>query len=127
MSESSIERVQILSPYRSEGEAAAEKLCQSIREEINPCIPEIPELRIGPKAFRIGDRVMQTKNKGEISNGDLGFIRSFNPPKDDVEATVTIEFSDGRFVDYELGKMGSIKLAYAMTVHKAMGSGANRS
>lgn len=122
VSESSIERVQILSPYRSEGEAAAEKLCQSIREEINPCIPEIPELRIGPKAFRIGDRVMQTKNKGEISNGDLGFIRSFNPPKDDVEATVTIEFSDGRFVDYELGKMGSIKLAYAMTVHKAMGS-----
>lgn len=122
VSRSSIERVQILSPYRSEGEAAAEKLCQSIREEINPCIPEIPELCIGPKAFRIGDRVMQTKNKGEISNGDLGFIRSFNPPKDGVEATVTIEFGDSRFVDYELSKMGSIKLAYAMTVHKAMGA-----
>ena len=122
VSQSSIERVQILSPYRSEGEAAAEKLCQSIREEINPCIPEIPELHIGHKTFRIGDRVMQTKNKGEISNGALGFIRSFNPPKDGVEATVTIEFSEGRFVDYELSKMGSIKLAYAMTVHKAMGS-----
>lgn len=122
VSMSSIERVQILSPYRSDGEASAEKLCQSIREEINPCVPEIPELRIGSKVFRIGDRVMQTKNTGEISNGDLGFIRSFNPPKDSVEATVTIEFSDSRFVDYELSKMGSIKLAYAMTVHKAMGS-----
>lgn len=127
VSQSSIERVQILSPYRSDGEASAEKLCQSIREEINPCVPEIPELRIGSKAFRIGDRVMQTKNKGDISNGDLGFIRSFNHPKDGAEATVTIEFSDRRFVDYELSKLGSIKLAYAMTVHKAMGSGANRS
>lgn len=122
VSQSSIERVQILSPYRSDGEASAEKLCQVIREEINPCIPEIPELRIGPKTFRIGDRVMQTKNKGEISNGDLGFIRSFNHPKDGTEATVTIEFSDKRFVDYELSKMGSIKPAYAMTVHKSMGS-----
>lgn len=122
VAQSSIERVQVLSPYRSDGEASAEKLCQAIREEINPCVPEIPELRIGSKTFRIGDRVMQTKNKGEISNGDLGFIRSFNHPKDGVEATVTIEFSDSRFVDYELSKMGSIKLAYAMTVHKAMGS-----
>lgn len=122
VSMSSIERVQILSPYRSDGEASAEKLCQSIREEINPCVPEIPELRIGPKIFRIGDRVMQTKNTGEISNGDLGFIRSFNPPKDSTAAKVTIEFGDRRFVDYELSKMGSIKLAYAMTVHKAMGS-----
>lgn len=121
-SQSSIERVQILALYNSDGEASAEKLCQAIREEVNPCVPEIPELRIGAKTFRIGDRVMQTKNKGEISNGDLGFIRSFNHPKDGAEATVTIEFSDKRFVDYELGKMGSIKLAYAMTVHKAMGS-----
>lgn len=122
VSQSSIERVQILSPYRSDGEASAEKLCQAIREEINPCVPEIPELRIGAKTFRIGDRVMQTQNKGEISNGDLGFIRSFNHAKDGAEATVTIEFSDKRFMDYELGKMGSIKLAYATTVHKAMGS-----
>jgi len=120
--QSSIEDVQILSPYRSDGEASAEKLGFAIREEINPCVPEIPELRVGPKTFRIGDRVMQTKNKGDISNGDLGFIRSFNPATGEEEATVTIEFSDARFVKYELGKMGSIRLAYAMTVHKSQGS-----
>ena len=120
--QSSVENVQILSPYRSDGEASAEKLGFAIREELNPCVPEIPELRVGPKTFRIGDRVMQTKNKGDISNGDLGFIRSFNHATADEEATVTIEFSDARFVKYELNKMGSIKLAYAMTVHKAMGS-----
>ena len=118
----SIEQVQILSPYRSDGEASAEKLGFAIREELNPCVPEIPELRVGPKTFRIGDRVMQTQNKGNISNGDLGFIRSFNHATADQEATVTIEFSDARTVKYELSKMGSIKLAYAMTVHKAMGS-----
>ena len=120
--QSSIEDVQILSPYRSDGEASAEKLGFAIREEINPCVPEIPELRVGPKTFRIGDRVMQTQNKGGISNGDLGFIRSFNHATGTDEATVTIEFSDARLVKYELNKMGSIKLAYAMTVHKAMGS-----
>ncbi|WP_313530596.1 SF1B family DNA helicase RecD2 [Anaerotignum sp.] len=120
--QSCIEKVQILSPYRSDGEASAEQLGFAIREDINPCAPEIPELRVGAKTFRIGDRVMQTKNKGEISNGDLGFIRSFNHATSSDPATVTIEFSDARFVKYELNQMGSIKLAYAMTVHKAMGS-----
>lgn len=120
--QSSIEQVQILSPYRSEGEASAERLGHVIREELNPCAPEIAELRVGPKTFRIGDRVMQTKNKGDISNGDLGFIRSFNSATDSEKATVTIEFSDARFVKYELSQMDGIKLAYAMTVHKAMGS-----
>lgn len=121
VAQSGIEQVQILSPFRTDGEAAAEKVNQAIREIVNPSVPEIPELRAGFKTFRVGDRVMQTKNKGSISNGDVGFIRSFNRQAGE-ETTVTIEFSDERTVDYDLSNMDSIEFAYAMTVHKAMGS-----
>lgn len=121
VAQSGIEQVQILSPFRTDGAASAEKLNHAIREIVNPCEPEIPELRVGAKTFRVGDRIMQTKNTGNISNGDVGFIRSFNREAGE-ETTVTIEFSDERTVDYDLSKMGSIEFAYAMTVHKAMGS-----
>jgi exodeoxyribonuclease V alpha subunit len=64
---------------------------------------------------------MQTKNKGIVSNGDVGFVRSI---QQDYEKgrTVTIEFSDSRFVDYAPAELGTIELAYAMTIHKSMGS-----
>jgi exodeoxyribonuclease V alpha subunit len=116
VSREGIENVQILSPLKENGEASAEKLNASIRELVNPMCPNKPELRIGARIFRINDRVMQTKNKGNISNGDVGFIRRIQ------NGSATIDFGDSRMVEYEQSGMGSIELAYAMTVHKAMGS-----
>jgi exodeoxyribonuclease V alpha subunit len=114
---SGVEAVQILSPYRSDGDASAEKLNEVIRELVNPAAPETPELRAGGKLFRAGDRVMQTKNKGGVSNGDVGFVKEIRP-----DGKVVISFTDLKDVEYEPSELGVIELAYAMTVHKAMGS-----
>jgi len=116
-----VENVQILSPYRDDGEASAQKLNAAIRELVNPASPDTPELKAGQKVIRVNDRVMQTKNKGSVSNGDVGFVRSIKQ-NSDREQVVTIEFSDSRFVDYAPAELGIIELAYAMTIHKAMGS-----
>lgn len=70
-----IEQVQILSPFRSDGEVSTEQLNAAIRKIVNPFQFTENEIKLGTKAFRVGDRIMQTKNTDKVSNGDLGFIR----------------------------------------------------
>lgn len=116
-----IENVQILSPYRKKGAAAANELNLAIREIVNPYKGGLPDLRIGADYFRVGDKVMQNKNNSKASNGDIGFIRDIGTDKDN-KAVITIEFSANRKAEYTLEDMKNIELAYATTVHKAMGS-----
>lgn len=116
-----IENVQILSPFRSEGLCAVDQLNNVIRERINPMRDNLPDLKIGSRFFRSGDKVMQTKNNATASNGDIGFIRGIG--RDSNQALkVTIAFSEDRIAEYGMEEMGHIELAYATTVHKAMGS-----
>jgi len=116
-----VEKVQILSPYRSDGLASVDKLNAAIREMVNPVKDDLPDYKIGSRYFRIGDKVMQTKNNDKASNGDIGFIRKIERDAKDV-LKVTIEFSDNRIVEYGMEDMGYIELSYATTIHKAMGS-----
>lgn len=115
-----VERVQIISPFRSDGAASAQQLNEVIREKVNPAVGKAAEVKIGNQVFRVNDRVMQTKNKGSVSNGDVGFIRAIEPSASG--AVIHIEFSENRMVRYNAEDMGSIEFAYAATVHKAMGS-----
>ena len=121
--ERGIENVQILSPFRSEGAASAEQLNEAIREVVNPFCSEEEEIKIGAKLFRIGDRIMQTKNTEKVSNGDLGFIRSIQETEDGRK--FILDFGVGRELEYGIEDMVNLDLAYATTIHKAMGSGAN--
>ena len=116
-----VERVQILSPYKTDGDAASEKLSAAIREVVNPPTTPENEIAIGERTFRVGDRVMETQNKNkiEISNGDLGFIRDITRDK---SVKVPIEYAGNRRVDYKPSELSTVELAYAMTIHKAMGS-----
>lgn len=116
-----IENVQILSPYREDGDASAHKLNEVIRELVNPAKENLPEMRAGQRIFRINDKVMQTKNKKDISNGDVGLVRSISL-NSDREQLMTVEFSGSRFKEYSPSELGILELAYAMTIHKAMGS-----
>ena len=116
-----IEHVQILSPFRSEGSAATDQLNNTIRELVNPFREDLPDLKIGSRYFRVGDKVMQNKNNAKASNGDIGFIRSIGRDEQG-ELKVKIEFADFRTVEYGTEDMGHIELAYATTIHKAMGS-----
>lgn len=122
-------RVQILSPFRSEGEASANGLNEAIREEVNPAAETTPEVMFGGKLFRMNDRVMQMKNNYDvvlndrlgreiskgIFNGEVGRVCRIRP------GVVTVDF-DGRFADYAMENLGELELSYAMTIHKAMGS-----
>lgn len=116
-----IEHVQILSPFRSDGLTAVEQLNRTIREMVNPIQDDLPDLKIGSRFFRENDKVMQTKNNAKASNGDIGFIRKIGR-NDKNELKVTIEFGTDRIVEYGMEDMVNIELAYATTIHKAMGS-----
>ncbi|MGN0455735.1 MAG: ATP-dependent RecD-like DNA helicase [Lachnospiraceae bacterium] len=119
--ENGVEKVQILSPYRSEGLASVEKLNAVIREIVNPIQDDLPDLKIGGRFFRVGDKVMQTKNNAKASNGDIGFIRKIGRDEKN-EMKVTIAFAEDRIAEYGAEDMSHIELSYATTIHKAMGS-----
>ena len=116
-----IENVQILSPQRVKGDAATNQLNPAIRELVNPYKEGTIDLKVGQNFFRIGDKVMQNKNNSKASNGDIGFIRDIGI-NEKSETVVTIEFAADRKEVYSMEDMKHIELAYATTVHKAMGS-----
>lgn len=117
---SGIENVQILSPFRSRGEVSADLLNLAIRERVNPFRTEEEDVHLGIKVFRVGDRVMQTKNTEKVSNGDLGFVRSIETRSDDKR--VLLDFGTERLLTYRMEELANLDLAYATTIHKAMGS-----
>ena len=118
--ENGIEHVQILSPFRTDGAASADSLNAAIRELVNPFRSAEDEVQMGEKVFRVGDRVMQTKNTDQVSNGDLGFIRYIR----DAEKgrRIGLDFGEGRQLEYGMEDLANLSLAYATTIHKGMGS-----
>lgn len=119
--ERGIENVQILSPFREKGEAASEQLNRAIRERVNPFRSAEEEVKIGNRTFRVHDRVMQTKNTEKVSNGDLGFITGITTGSKG-ERLVQMDFGGDRKMNYTLEQLAHVDLAYATTIHKAMGS-----
>lgn len=118
--EKGIERVQILSPFRSEGAASMDMLNAVIREIINPFCSAEDEISTGLKTFRVGDRIMYTRNKGHVANGELGFIRYVKDTPDGRK--IGLEFGKGRNLECGVEDLSHLELAYATTIHKAMGS-----
>ena len=108
-----IQDLQVLSPMHK-GTVGTENLNRELRDILNPDGRPIRGDR-----FRVGDRVMQTRNNydKEVFNGDVGRIASFNSELD--EAVVEFE---GRAVQYHVSEMDEMILAYAVTIHKAQGS-----
>jgi len=115
------DEVQILSPMRVKGICGTNALNKDIQDTLNPASANKPEIVVGFKRFRLHDKVMQTKNKREISNGDIGRIQRIGKDRNG-QYEVLIDFGDGRTAVYGLGGMDSIDLAYAMTIHKSQGS-----
>lgn len=121
--------IQVLCPSKK-GEAGTVHLNKVLQDLINPQSDEKKEISVGFRTFRVGDKVMQTKNNynivwekkngetGEgIFNGDIGVIENIDIHTE----TLDICFDDRNAV-LAKEQMVDMELAYAVTVHKSQGS-----
>lgn len=70
------------------------------------------------RIFRVGDRIIQTRNNEDVSNGEVGIISRIYTD-DDGERLVDITLLDGREVTYNDELMENVDLSYCITVHKS--------
>lgn len=114
--------IQVLSPMKREFDAIGSmRLNQRLQQALNP--DGKPVSKYGETEFRIGDKVMQTKNDYEkdIFNGDMGVILSAHDESDEKKTLLTVDF-DGVAVGLSRSDLANLELAYACTVHKSQGS-----
>ncbi|MGB9804572.1 ATP-dependent DNA helicase, partial [Desulfofundulus sp.] len=106
------EDVQVLSP-KKDGLLGTRELNRLIQGAVNPAGREVKH---GDRAFRVGDRVIQTRNNyGKyVFNGDIGVIRR-------VGSRVEVQFN-GDVVPYSYDELWELELAYCISVHRSQGS-----
>lgn len=115
-----VDNVALLSPFRKKTETGVNALNPRLREWVNPKSPDKPEVSHGKRLFRLGDKVMQTRNVEDVSNGDIGTITAIT--QEDSDLLVTVDFGDGRVKKYDSSQLELLDLAYATTVHKSQGA-----
>lgn len=107
--------IQVLCPmYR--GDAGADALNRQLQDLLNPGQIEIER---GGRRFRIGDKVLQSRNdyEREVWNGDVGTITFL----DKGAALAHVRFAD-RDHRYRFEELGDLLPAYAISVHRSQGS-----
>lgn len=91
-----------------------------LRDQVNLPNKRKAEVQEGKRIFREGDKIMQTKNNLDVSNGDIGYIKGIHTEGN--ETSVEIDFGDGRWKKYDAGTMDMVDWGYATTIHKSQGS-----
>lgn len=114
------DEIQVLSPLKKNTAAGSDALNEMLREVVNPKRRGRKEVKNGGRLYREGDRVMQTENKDEISNGDLGEVISIS--KKEGKSIMRVDFGDDRIVDFTDDDYWPLTHGYAMSVHKSQGN-----
>jgi exodeoxyribonuclease V alpha subunit len=108
-----IREVQVLAPmYR--GAVGIDALNERLQAELNP-----DGRRALGDRFRIGDRLIQTRNSHELGlmNGSIVFLRGDDPDEEEI----LVDTDDGGSLVIPYGETATLRLAYAISVHKAQG------
>lgn len=112
--------IQIITPM-TRGSLGTLSLNRMIQASANPAQKGKPQLQVGERIFRVGDRVIHRRNNYDLGvfNGDIGVIAAI----DNEELTCVVDFfPDGRAVEYRRDDIPELDLAYAITIHKSQGS-----
>jgi len=127
-----LNHIQVVSPMRK-GLLGVSNLNKKLQNILNPESSDRKQREFRDTIFRVGDKVMQTKNdyslnwtllsdkeeKGlGIFNGDVGYIEDI----DNENNNITVIFDDDKRVIYDNIYLDEIELAYAITIHKSQGS-----
>ena len=130
-----VNKVQILCPMKSRGEASVWGFNQAIQAEYNPPRKDKDEIEVyytgrGKGILRVGDKVINVKNNyktlncnGKITpifNGNIGTILSI----DAQNRIIIVDFIGMEQPIVITQDLSCIELAYAVTVHKYQGSAA---
>jgi exodeoxyribonuclease V alpha subunit len=107
-----IREIQVLAPVYK-GPVGINSLNERLRERLNPDGEEVDE------RFRIGDRLIQTRNSHELGlmNGSIVFLEGVDRERE----TVTLRTDEERMLTIPYQETGTLRLAYAISVHKSQG------
>jgi exodeoxyribonuclease V alpha subunit len=108
-----IRDVQVLAPmYR--GAVGIDALNERLQERLNPA-----GARALNDRFRLGDRLIQTRNAHELGlmNGSVVLLRADDPE----EESIVVDTDDGGSLVIPYDETATLRLAYAISVHKAQG------
>ncbi len=115
-----VDNVALLSPFRQKTETGVNALNAYLQSKVNPPSSSKAEFECGKRLFRVGDKVMQTKNHEDVSNGDIGYVKDIVGSGSD--KALFVDFGDGRLKEYDSADLERLDLGYASTVHKSQGS-----
>lgn len=110
---------QILIPMNI-GDMGTIKINSLIQSLVNPSEKGKGEIKLKEKIFRVGDKVIQTKNNYDLGvfNGDIGRICDIT----EVNSELVVRFSEDREVSYKKSEIFELDLSYAISIHKSQGS-----
>ena len=109
--------IQVIAPmYR--GAAGVNNLNSRLQSELNGDFRQA-EIKLGSRLFRVGDKVMQTRNNydKDVFNGDIGFIDSINDDDNSIEVVI-----DSSYIVYDYSEMDDLMHAYCISTHRSQGS-----